>query len=122
MHIGKGRLIPKLGILKLLFRRPPFSWICWQKQNLPCDLLSVHYQFRNDISFEMYLPYVEPHIELLHMLGHRVTVEQSRLQIDHEYIGQVSYWCEGRLLYREYLQMQVEYIEKKKLSYLRLKS
>jgi hypothetical protein len=81
---------------------------------------SVHFQFRSDIQEEVALVDLRSRIRPLLYICFQVTEGLLTEQIPVEYIGIASWSCGGKLLFREYLMIQEECVEKKIFSSQRI--
>ena len=105
-------LILKQEIYMKLFQRLQSFFSNVLKSAEPLHPFVLIYEFRHEKIPESALEDWRSQIVQLQSLACQVIEKELQVQIPDEYIGIASWWCEGKLLSREYLKIQEECVVK----------
>lgn len=115
--IGTKRREPLATRYRLLFRKICGFLVCAQQRPSNCDSLLLRFYIRPQMLSAFVQQDMSGYIKLSQLLEFQVQIEPLTEQIPIEYIGVMHCMSEGRLQYRKYLQIQVEYVEKTNIAF-----
>lgn len=111
----KAELMKKLNLLTPISRIVTFFHASKESEKKEPSHLTEHFYIRQDGLPTSFYESLHDHIQLSQQVGFPAAIFPLTAQIPNEYIGILEVWNEGRLLYRRYLQIQTEYVEKNHL-------
>ena len=120
MNKKEGILRKVITKSRTLFEKIKFFFLNRQTPSQSFGPLEVRLSLLSRIFDEPFPEALSDRIELYSMIGYSVLIKEQSEEIPEGYIGILSCWNGEILEYRQYLKLQVEYVEKKIIVFQRI--
>lgn len=120
MNIKEAILKRAIIGCRRIFEKTKFFFLSQQKRSQHAYPLEAQIQLPLKIYSEPFPKALSDRIRLYSMIGYQVSIKILSEEIPEGCIGILSCLNEGILEYRQYLMLQVEYVEKKTIVFLKI--